>query len=89
MKKIPISFNLEMEAKEKELANLLGLSGTYGEVPNVVRFSINYTLIGLKKDFMFIPDLETGELDTRFASIKKLMDLEKSRIAIEKIKKGS
>lgn len=87
MKKIPISFNDELEAKEKELAKLLGITGSYGEVPAVVRFSINYTLARLKEDYKFIPDLKEGEIEIWYSSIKRLKEQEKTKKEIKKLEK--
>jgi hypothetical protein len=86
-KDTPIRFNAEMQEKEKELALILGIDNTYGEVPAVVRFCINYTLSRLKSDQKFIPDLNPSEIDTWFLSIKKLNEKEKTQKEIEKLQK--
>jgi len=88
MKKIPISFNDELLGKEKEIAILLGVEGTYGEVPSIIRFSINFTLSQLKKDSKVIPDLNPTEIELWFTSIKRLHEEEKKEKELEKLQKA-
>lgn len=81
----PIRFSPEMERKEKELAKLMSVDGTYGEIPAVVRFCINYTYERLHIDKKFIPDMNDSEIAIWFSSIKQIRNIEKIEKAMEKL----
>lgn len=71
MKKIPISFNETEEAQVKELADLLGIAGTYGDFPKAVKFSITLALSAIKSPGKVYSDLEEPELVLYFSSIQR------------------
>ncbi len=83
-KKIPISLSEQDIAEISELALLLGLGGTYGEIPKTLKFSITYTLAKIKQDSKVIPDLNADEMTYYFQSLKRL---KAEQIKAEAIKK--
>jgi hypothetical protein len=91
MKKIPISFNEEEEAKVKELAELLGIANVYGDFPKAVKFGINLALSTIKNQGKVYSDLDEVELAFYFSSIQRAelraRLLRKSKEMLEKAQK--
>jgi len=81
MKKIPISFNEEEEAKVKEIADLIGIGGVYGDFPKAIKFSINLTLSAIKNPEKVYSSLTEEELAYFFASVTRS---EKKKRLLEK-----
>ncbi len=86
-KKIPIHLNNKDLGELKELAYLLNLSNTYGEVPKTIKFSITFALHTLKKIEKSIPDLNSDETMILLSSIKRLRDRRTKLEKAEELKK--
>jgi 23S rRNA A1618 N6-methylase RlmF len=71
-RKIPIHFSSEGEAEVKQMGELLGLSGTYGEIPKTLKASVTFAKAYLHWLDKVIPDLEPPDLDLLLSSIKRV-----------------
>jgi hypothetical protein len=71
MKKIPISFNEEEEGQVKELADLLGIAGTYGDFPKALKFGINLALAAIKSPGKVYSSMDEAEMALYFSSIQR------------------
>jgi len=69
--KIPISLNDVEKAKIRELADLIGIAGVYGETPKAIKFSIGFALSAIKNPSKVYSVLDDSELDIYFQSIKR------------------
>lgn len=69
--KIPISFNDQDIARVKELADLMGIGGVYGDFPKAVKFGINLALAAIRTPCKVYSDLDAAELDFYFQSVKR------------------
>lgn len=93
MKKIPISVNDEMEAKAKELSELLGMGDTvYGWFPKTLKASIVLGIGYIQMIEKLIPDSQEQEIDLLLQAVKKakiramkIKTIEKSLKELQKV----
>lgn len=71
VKKIPISFNDQEEETVKELADLIGIAGVYGDFPKALKFGINLALSSIKNPGKVYTNLNDDETALYFSSILK------------------
>lgn len=82
-KKIPISINETDQANLKELIELMGIVGVYGDIPKAMKFGINLALATIKSGAKVYPLLNDADLDIYLSSIKRF---ETKRRLLEKAK---
>lgn len=68
-----ITFRANKKDKEElcELIDKLGLEGIYGAIPQVLKFSISYTLSAITQLEKVIPDLDESKLSILLDTIKR------------------
>jgi len=86
-KKIPISFNEQDQQNIKELVELMGITGVYGDIPKAVKFGITLALSAIRNPEKVYNDLDMAEMETYFTSIRKSESIRKATQKIENIKK--
>lgn len=69
--KIPISFNDNDMERVRELIELMGIVGVYGDFPKAVKFSINLTLSAIKNPEKVYNSLEESEMAVYFQSVQR------------------
>lgn len=73
-KKLPIHLNPGDQRNILFVSDLIDLAGTYGEIPKTLKFGITLTPHYIRLLDNLIPDLDPGNLDILFNSIKKLRE---------------
>lgn len=90
-KKIPISFNEADQAAYKELIDLIGITGVYGDIPKAVKFGINLALAAIKNPGKVYAGLNVSDMEVYFSSMyryqARLKKLEKAEKLVKEAEK--
>jgi len=78
-KKIPISFNNKELENLRELSDIYGIKGTYGEIPQTIRISITLAKKYIEMIAEIIPDFNTKQMPIFLTTIKNIKEIEKLR----------
>ncbi len=63
--------------KYDKLVNILGYKGTFGEYQKAIDFSIDYTLSGLEREAVVLPDLDEVKMALFLSSIQRVLKTKK------------
>ena len=88
MKKRSIHFSDDWLKESEDLAKILQIGGTYGELPNTLRFGTTFSKFVVEKVAEVTSGLNEDEFDKLVSSIKYLRKMKKKAESIAKIAKS-